>query len=202
MPKWVPVAAVALLLVAAGAVVLLVSGGSDDEGSGPRTAASTSNVAASGGESGSGSESAPGGGSAPSSTSSTPLPASRVAILDVLHQYENAYSNASVSAMGALLAADVQRHGLAVGGCSTETGKRAVLRAYESQFSQNGPIGYSLVGLSDEKVKLIRNGEARVAISYSIPAANNSGPISFTLVDRGGRWQISEVDATCNPGSP
>lgn len=182
--------------MAAGAVVLVVSGGSDGEGSGSKTAASTSNVAASGGEA------APSGSSAPSPAPSTPPPASRVAILDVLHRYENAYSNASVAAMGALLAADVRRHGLAAGGCSTETGKRAVLRAYESQFSQNGPVGYSLVGLGDEKVQLFRNGEARVAVSYSIPAANNSGPISFTLVDRGGRWQISEVDATCNPGSP
>jgi hypothetical protein len=104
--------------------------------------------------------------------------------------------------MGALLTGDVLRHGLQAGGCSTETGKRAVLDAYESQFSQNGPVGYELVGLNAGDVQLLGNDEARVETEYSIAVANNSGPISFTLVDRGGSWWISEVDATCSPGSP
>ncbi len=106
-----------------------------------------------------------------------------------------------MGAMVALFTDDVVRHGLQAGGCSTVTGKRAVMGAYESQFSQNGPVTYELVGLGGGDVQLLEEGEAQVETEYSIAAADNSGPISFTLVDSGGGWRIDEVDATCNPGS-
>jgi hypothetical protein len=193
-PKWALAAgAVVILVVVGGVAALLLSGGGEggDPNSGP--AAATPSVAEP--EANTGTE------STVPSTPSTPAPASPAAILAVLHEYESAYSEASLEAMGVLLTGDILRHGLKAGGCSTETGKRAVLGAYKSQFSQNGPVGYELVGLGAGNVQLLGGDEARVETEYSIAAANNSGPISFTLVDRGGSWRISEVDATCSPAS-
>lgn len=106
-----------------------------------------------------------------------------------------------MGAMAALFTADVVRHGLQAGGCSTVTGKAAVTSAYESQFSQNGPVTYELVGFGADDVHLPAEDEAKVETEYSIPAADNSGAISFTLVESGGEWRIDEVDATCDPSS-
>jgi hypothetical protein len=140
-------------------------------------------------------------GAGPGTSPSASAAASHAAILSVLREYENAYSKASAAAMSSLFTGDVVRHGLQAGGCSTEIGKRAVLDAYESQFSQNGPVQYQLAGLGVGDVQLQEEGKARVETEYSIVAADNSGPIGFALVEPGNGWQIAEVDATCNPGS-
>jgi ribosomal protein L40E len=201
LPRWALAAGVIIILLVAGGVAALLFSG-EGEGGNPESGAEAGTPSVSVPEANTGTESAaPSTAPSTPSTPSTPASASPAAILAVLHEYESAYSEASLAAMGALFTGDVLRHGLKAGGCSTEAGKRAVLDAYESQFSQNGPVGYELVGLGTGDVQLLGDDEARVETEYSIAAANNSGPISFTLVDRGGSWRISEVDATCSPAS-
>lgn len=195
--RWVPAAAaVAVLLVAGVVMALLLSSGSDDHG---RTTATTPASAADG----SGKET-PATTIEPSATStstSASPQADRAAIVEVLREYEDAYFNASLANMSKLLTPDVERHGLSANGCSTVSGKSSVLSAYRSQFTQNGPVPYRLVGLSSRNVHLYGDGEARVETEYSISSAGNSGAISFTLEESGGNWSIGGIDATCHPSS-
>ena len=192
--RWAPVAAGAAALLAAGlaAALLLTGGGSDDRGG----AAATAPASAAG----------PGGAETPGTTTkpsaAPPSPgADRIAVVGVLRGYEAAYAEASLADMSKLLTPDVERHGLSAGGCSTVFGKSSVLSAYESQFAENGPVPYRLVGLSPADVYLYGNGEARIDTEYSISSTGNSGAISFALEEGGDGWSISEIDATCNPSS-
>ncbi len=137
----------------------------------------------------------------PGADPAAPVPADRPAIIEVLHGYEAAYSEASLEGMADLFTSDVERHGLAAGGCATVSGKSAVLAAYSGQFAENGSVTYELVGLDPGSVDLFGEEEARIETEYSIPSEDNSGAISFTLEGRGSNWHISAVDATCEPSS-
>jgi SnoaL-like protein len=189
-----------LLVVAAVAAVIILSGGGKRDDSSPdQVAANTTRAEASGEDITETSVAETE--QSPSSEPTASPQLGRAAAVTVLQGYEEAYSNADLAAMGSLLTADVVRHGLKAGGCSTDTGKQAVLSAYRSQFTQDGPVGYELVGLGAGEVELVGGSEAQVDTEYSIAAANNSGSISFVLLDRGGNWKIREIDATCNPQS-
>jgi hypothetical protein len=137
-------------------------------------------------------------------TAASPVPpgVSRQAIVDVLREYEAAYADADVGGLASVFTVEVERHGLAAGGCTTVVGKPAVLAAYRSQFvAADGPLPYRLVELTPREVMLQGTDVARVDTSYSIASANNSGPISFSLEDRDGSWRITAIDATCRPSS-
>src|SRR5262249_42392754 len=105
----------------------------------------------------------------------------------------SAYSAHDASGLSAIFSSKVKRRGLAAGGCTTSTGRGAVLAAYRSQFS-GGTGSYSFVGLSPAKVDV--NGRtATVDATYSIGGA--SGSVTFTLAEASGRWVITKIYATC-----
>jgi predicted nucleic acid-binding Zn ribbon protein len=195
--KWASAfAGVAAVLIAGGVVAVVLTSGK----SGGDAASATTHSSADAGV-----------GTNGQSVSTTPPPAttpslppapqaSRQAIVDVLREYEAAYADADLAGLASVLALGVERHGLSAGGCTTVAGKPAVLAAYKSQFVANGPLPYRLVGLTPGGV-VLQGTVARVETSYSIASANNSGPISFTLEDRGGSWRVIAVDATCRPRS-
>lgn len=190
------------MIVGVVAALLLSGGGSTDDSEGSDTASSGTQASADGGQEGSGS--AVNDGTANTTEEGTPGaagPADRAAIVAVLQDYGTAYSDADLAGMAALFTPEVERHGLSPSGCLTVSGKGPVLAAYRAQFGQNGPIPYELVGLGHSSVDLFGEDEARVATDYSIPSANNSGAIVFSLEERGGAWRITKVDATCNPSS-
>jgi hypothetical protein len=120
--------------------------------------------------------------------------AAQLAAVATLHQYESAFSNHDLAAIGGLLTPDVTRHGLRVGGCSNTIGRPSVLMAYAEEFAA-AKGKYQLTGLSPAAVRL--NGPtATVTSGYRI-SGSSSGTLSFSLVMQGGEWKISRVNATC-----
>jgi S1-C subfamily serine protease len=131
----------------------------------------------------------------PASGGSDSLAGERAAVVDVLDQYQQAFSNHDAAGLAAILAPGITRYGVVPGGCGTLTGRDAVLRDYEAQF----PLvsGYQLVGLSPGQVQL-SDGTAQVSVRYQI-TGGSSGNIQFDLNDTSGGWQISEIIADCHP---
>jgi hypothetical protein len=123
---------------------------------------------------------------------------SRQEVVGVLREYEKDYTHASAEALGGLLASDVRRHGLAVGGCSEVSGRRAVLDAYESQFAADGRITYRLLGLEAGSVHL-EGSTASTDMHYLIPSTGNTGYVDFTLTREAVGWRIDGINATCHP---
>lgn len=119
----------------------------------------------------------------------------RTEIEALLHSYEQAYSNADLGALGALLSEDVTRYGVVGGGCGTRHGKPAVLDAYGEQFAANGPLSYELTGLEPGAIDV--SGErASSSLGYVI-GGSSTGSIDFRFARVGGRWLISDINASC-----
>jgi hypothetical protein len=135
-----------------------------------------------------------------SPTTGTPqsTQASAAAIISALDSYQADYSSANVEGLGNLFSEDVERHGLAAGGCATVRGKDKVLAQYRSQFA-GGPLAYRLVGLSPANLTFSSPTSALVHTTYSIATSHNSGPISFWFANQAGKWLLTKIVATCHP---
>ncbi|MFN8149615.1 MAG: protein kinase [Solirubrobacterales bacterium] len=169
------------LVLIVGAVAALALGGGDDNGggSGPSTTTTTTTTTTpdddnSGGQS---------------------VADARSEIETLLHSYEDAYSNADIDAMGALLTDDVIRFGVVSGGCAERKGKDAVLAAYDEQFQVNGPLDYSLTGLTPEAIT-VRGAVGTSNLGYRI-GGGSTGTIDFQFARRDDAWLIQRINASC-----
>lgn len=196
LPGWlnrraVVVGGLAVLLVVGVVVAVLAFTSSGNSDSGTRAQAPANSASNSAGASSS-------AGTATAARTTTSEDAARSAVISVLQDYAAGYSASDLSKLGDLFATDVERHGLSSGGCSTDSGKSAVLADYQSQFVGNGGVSYDL-GLSPDQVTFPGAASAQVQTQYVIQSPHSSGSITFTLVDQGGTWLISKIDATCHP---
>ncbi len=180
---------VALLLIAGAVAALALGGGGDDKGGGTSTKSSTTTTTTT---------------TTTSSTDSTDdngnsngqsVAAARKEIEGLLHSYEDAYSNADLNAMSALLTDDVIRFGVVAGGCGERKGKQAVLAAYDEQFQANGPLDYTLTGLTPQAIT-VRGAVASSNLGYQI-GGGSSGTIDFQFARRNGAWLIQRINASC-----
>jgi hypothetical protein len=180
---------VASLLIFAG-IIGLIAGLS---GSNSPAYANTSNTA-----SGSGTSSNSGSGTSSNSgsgTSSDNTPSDAAAIVGVLHSYATDYTNHDTQGLASIFASNVQRRGLAAGGCTVDHGQTAVLGAYQSQFNE-GTGTYKLLGLSTSQVQFNAPQTATVGATYQI-SPGGTGSVAFTLSKSSGSWQLIRIYATC-----
>ncbi len=178
----------ALAAVAAAVVVLLAAGGGSGEGGatggGGTTTTTTTTTGGDNGNNG-------GGGKGGQQS----VGQARSEIEALLHSYEQAYSNTDLNALGALFADDITRYGVVGGGCGTRRGKQAVLDSYAEQFEANGPLGYTLTGLSRSAIDV--SGErASSSLGYQI-STGATGAIDFKFRRVGNRWLIDDIRASC-----
>jgi hypothetical protein len=123
-----------------------------------------------------------------------PAPAVQQAVVEVLTNYENAYSVHNASGLRSILAPTVQRTGEGEDGCEHAAGPAAVLAVYEAQWAA-GTGRYQFIGLSPQTVKI--NGQAAsVNLSYRIAPASE-GTVEFHLVASGKQWLITDIAASC-----
>lgn len=132
--------------------------------------------------------------------SSAPAPAEiasdRQTIVQVLGDYQRAYSEHDLQGLSRIFSPGILRHGLAAGGCVVSRGQNAVLADYESQFAQ-GSGTYRLVGLSAGQIQLDGPSRAHLHANYEI-TPGGTGFVNFRFATIDGTWKINEVYATCD----
>jgi hypothetical protein len=119
----------------------------------------------------------------------------RQAIMGILSTYQSAYSDHNLSGLSNIFTPNVNRHGLAAGGCTVSRGRSAVLADYQSQFEE-GSGSYELMGLSAGEIQLDGKTRAHLDAHYQI-TPGGSGYVNFKFAELGEGWKISEVYATC-----
>lgn len=136
--------------------------------------------------------------SASDDSSDTPSETDRVAsrrVLKVLDDYTSAYSNEDMGGLSRIFTPNIQRWGVnGAKSCAHDTGRRAVLDAYETQFVKNPASTYSFTPLRSFDVDRISETRARVETNYSIGTGSSYGAIKFSFErsDSAG-WRISRV---------
>jgi hypothetical protein len=137
--------------------------------------------------------------SKPPATPTGPTPSeqgnARHAIMRILSAYQSAYSDHNISGLSSVFAPEINRHGLAAGGCTVSRGRSAVLADYQSQFEE-GSGSYELVGLSEGETQFDSKTRAHLDAHYQI-TPGGSGYVNFRFAELGEGWKISEVYATC-----
>lgn len=131
----------------------------------------------------------------PAGPSSSEQTNDRQAIMGALGVYQSAYSDHSISGLSRVFTSEINRHGLAAGGCTVARGRKAVLADYRSQFAE-GSGTYELVGLSEDQIQIDSRTRAHLDAHYRI-APGGTGYVNFKFAELGEGWRISEVYATC-----
>ena len=120
-------------------------------------------------------------------------------VLALLREYQAAFRAGDTTAIGELLTDNVTRHGYnqAAKACITESGRPAVLDAFQGQFDAT-PDLYNF------KMSPLNTGAINVASSRSATAdtvvVSANAPVSFTfrrIGDDPGTWQIRKIYVTC-----
>jgi hypothetical protein len=119
----------------------------------------------------------------------------RQAIMGILGGYQSAYTDHNISGLANIFSPEVNRHGLASGGCTVSRGRSAVLADYQSQFAE-GSGSYELVGLSGAEIRLDSKTRAHLNAHYQI-TPGGAGYVNFKFAELGEGWKISEIYATC-----
>jgi hypothetical protein len=132
---------------------------------------------------------------APVGPSASERASDRRAIVGILNTYQSGYSDHNISALASIFTPEIDRHGLAAGGCAVSRGRRAVLASYQSQFAE-GSGSYELVGLSEGQIQLDGAARAHLDAHYRI-TPGGTGYINFKFAELGDGWKVSEVYATC-----
>lgn len=119
----------------------------------------------------------------------------RHAIMGILGAYQSAYSDHDLSGLGNIFTPEINRHGLAAGGCTVSRGRSAVLNDYQSQFEE-GSGSYELINLSEGAIQFDSKTRAHLDAHYQI-TPGGTGYVNFRFAELGEGWKISEVYATC-----
>lgn len=119
----------------------------------------------------------------------------RQAIMGILSNYQSAYSDHNISGLASIFSPEINRHGLAAGGCTVSRGRSAVLADYQSQFAEDSG-SYELIGLSGAEIQLDGKTRAHLNAHYQI-TPGGAGYVNFKFAELGEGWKISEVYATC-----
>ena len=171
-------AAVAVLLLAGGG-----SGGDGPTGGGGTTTTTTTTTTDNGNDNGG------------DKVGQQSVGQARTEIEALLHSYEQAYSSTDIDGLGALFTDDVSRYGVVGGGCGTRNGKPAVLDSYAEQFAANGPLGYTLTGLTPSAID-VSGEQASSSLGYQI-STGATGSIDFHFRRENDRWLIDDIRASC-----
>ena len=118
-------------------------------------------------------------------------------IIQVLRDYEAAYSTHNLDQLGSLLTQGVTRHGLRAGGCSNTQGKQQVLQTYAEQFG-GGTETYTFADLSPDRIVLTgARAVANLAYNISTTSGLSTGSVRFNLIQLTGHWLIQRIIASC-----
>ena len=70
-----------------------------------------------------------------------------------------------------------------------------MLAAYDEQFQVNGPLDYSLTGLTPEAIT-VRGAVGTSNLGYQI-GGGSTGTIDFQFARRDDAWLIQRINASC-----